>query len=175
MLYSVANRASVIELAAHYGLPAVYAFRNMAVEGGLMLNWVDVANRYRRSAAYVDRILGGALAGRVADPGTDPLRARPQPEGSQVDWPRSISRVPAAHGRGDRMRRADLSRWSTRALLDSRGCGTAASPPRQNTGQGGSPAHTLFSNFMRCSVTSDMSMGELLILSFSVLQPIPTA
>ena len=32
-VFTVANRASVIELAARHCLPAVYAFRNMAVEG----------------------------------------------------------------------------------------------------------------------------------------------
>ena len=104
-VFIVANRASVIELAARHRLPAVYAFRNMAVEGGLMSYGVDVADLYRRSAAYVDRILKGAQAGRAADPGTDPLRARPQPEDRQVYRPRSISRVSAAHRRGDRMRR----------------------------------------------------------------------
>jgi putative tryptophan/tyrosine transport system substrate-binding protein len=51
-VFIVANRASVIELAARHRLPAVYAFRNMAVEGGLMSYGVDVADLYRRSAAY---------------------------------------------------------------------------------------------------------------------------
>jgi hypothetical protein len=32
-----------VELAARHRLPAVYAFRNMAVEGGLMSYGVDVA------------------------------------------------------------------------------------------------------------------------------------
>ena len=64
-VFIVANRASVIELAARYRLPAVYAFRNMAVEGGLMSYGVDVADLYRRSAAYVDRILRGAQPGEL--------------------------------------------------------------------------------------------------------------
>jgi ABC-type uncharacterized transport system substrate-binding protein len=64
-VFIVANRASVIELAAHHRLPAVYAFRNMAVEGGLMSYGVDVADLYRRSAAYVDRLLKGAQPGEL--------------------------------------------------------------------------------------------------------------
>ncbi len=68
-VFIVANRASVIELAARHRLPAVYAFRNMAVEGGLMSYGVDVADLYRRSAAYVDRILRGA------EPGELPIQA----------------------------------------------------------------------------------------------------
>ena len=64
-VFIVANRASIIELAARHRLPAVYAFRNMAVEGGLMSYGVDVADLYRRSAAYVDRILRGAQPGEL--------------------------------------------------------------------------------------------------------------
>ena len=64
-VFIVANRASVIELAARHRLPAVYAFRNMAVEGGLMSYGVDVTDLYRRSAAYVDRILRGAQPGEL--------------------------------------------------------------------------------------------------------------
>ena len=59
----------VIELAARHRLPAIYAFRNMAFEGGLMSYGVDVADLYRRSAEYVDRILRGA------DPGDLPIQA----------------------------------------------------------------------------------------------------
>jgi putative tryptophan/tyrosine transport system substrate-binding protein len=64
-VFMVANRALVIELAARHRLPAVYAFRNMAVEGGLMSYGVDVADLYRRSAAYVDRVLRGAQPGEL--------------------------------------------------------------------------------------------------------------
>lgn len=64
-VFVVANRASVIEISARLRLPAVYAFRNMAVEGGLMSYGVDVADLYRRSAAYVDRILKGTPPGEL--------------------------------------------------------------------------------------------------------------
>ena len=62
-VFIVANRASVI--AARHRLPAIYAFRNMAVEGGLMSYGVDVADLYRRSAAYVDRVLRGSQPGEL--------------------------------------------------------------------------------------------------------------
>jgi putative ABC transport system substrate-binding protein len=55
----------VIEFAARYRLPAVYAFRNMVVEGGLISYGVDIADLYRRSAAYVDRVLRGAKPGEL--------------------------------------------------------------------------------------------------------------
>ena len=68
-VFIVAHRTTVIELAALYRLPAVYAFRNMAAEGGLLSYGVDVAELYRHSAAYVDRILRGA------EPGDLPIQA----------------------------------------------------------------------------------------------------
>jgi putative tryptophan/tyrosine transport system substrate-binding protein len=57
--FIVPNRELVMALAARHRLPAVYGFRNMAVEGGLMSYGVDLVDLYRRSADYVDRILKG--------------------------------------------------------------------------------------------------------------------
>ncbi len=85
----------VIELAARYRLPAVYAFRNMAAEGGLM--------SYGRLAPLPTRsgLCGPCSprrqAGRAADPSADRLRARPQPQNRQVHRPRCPERVLAAH------------------------------------------------------------------------------
>ena len=47
-------------LAARHKLPAVYAFRFFAVDGGLMSYGVDFVDLYRRAASYIDRILKGA-------------------------------------------------------------------------------------------------------------------
>ena len=54
------HRKLIIGLAARHRVPAVYAFGNIAVEGGLMSYGVDVAELFRRAATYVDRILKGA-------------------------------------------------------------------------------------------------------------------
>jgi putative tryptophan/tyrosine transport system substrate-binding protein len=54
------HRELIVTLAARHKLPAVYAFRFFAVDGGLMSYGVDVADLYRRAAGYVDRILKGA-------------------------------------------------------------------------------------------------------------------
>ena len=56
-----ANRALIIALAKRNRLPAVYSYRYMAEEGGLVSYGVDVAELYRRSAEYIDRILKGEL------------------------------------------------------------------------------------------------------------------
>jgi putative ABC transport system substrate-binding protein len=63
--FVVANRALTLNLAARYRLPAVYGFRNMAMEGGLMSYGVDIVDLDRRAAAYVDRILKGAAPGEL--------------------------------------------------------------------------------------------------------------
>ncbi len=54
------HRGLIIALAARHRLPAIYSFRDIVGEGGLMSYGVDVADLFRRSAGYVDRILKGA-------------------------------------------------------------------------------------------------------------------
>jgi putative ABC transport system substrate-binding protein len=48
-----------VELAAQHRLPAVYPWRYLVVEGGLMSYGPDVLDMYRGAATYVDRILKG--------------------------------------------------------------------------------------------------------------------
>jgi putative ABC transport system substrate-binding protein len=50
----------IIELAARYRLPAIYAVRDYANEGGLMAYGADAIDLFRRAASYVDQILKGA-------------------------------------------------------------------------------------------------------------------
>src|SRR5262245_33586386 len=47
-------------LSAHHRIPAVYPFRYIPSEGGLIAYGVDIADLHRRAASYVDRILKGA-------------------------------------------------------------------------------------------------------------------
>jgi putative tryptophan/tyrosine transport system substrate-binding protein len=58
--FTVANRGIIISLAARYRLPAVYAFRYYAVDGGLLSYGHELTDVFRRSASYVNRILRGA-------------------------------------------------------------------------------------------------------------------
>jgi putative ABC transport system substrate-binding protein len=53
------HRDLIITLAARHRLPAVYAFRNFVTAGGLISYGPDYLDQFRRSAAYVDRILKG--------------------------------------------------------------------------------------------------------------------
>jgi putative tryptophan/tyrosine transport system substrate-binding protein len=58
--YLNVHRELFVTLAARHKLPAVYAFRFFAVDGGLMSYGVDFVDLYRRAASYIDRILKGA-------------------------------------------------------------------------------------------------------------------
>ena len=61
--FLVAHRQLIFEKAVQHRLPAIYGFRFFAVDGGLMSYGVDVADLFRRSASYVDRILKGEKPG----------------------------------------------------------------------------------------------------------------
>ena len=70
--YTHANRRLIIKLATQHRLPAIYAYRQEASEGGLISYGPDMRDLYRRSASYVDRILKG---GKPADlPVQEPLK-----------------------------------------------------------------------------------------------------
>jgi ABC-type uncharacterized transport system substrate-binding protein len=53
------QRNRIFSLAARNRLPAVYAFRFYATDGGLMSYGIDTVDLFRRGASYVDRILKG--------------------------------------------------------------------------------------------------------------------
>jgi putative ABC transport system substrate-binding protein len=57
---TLAHRDLIIALAARYRLPAGYALRVFAVNGGLFSYGVDAKDLFRRGAAYVSEILKGA-------------------------------------------------------------------------------------------------------------------
>jgi putative ABC transport system substrate-binding protein len=62
---TVNHRDLIIALAARHRLPAVYPYRFYAASGGLLSYGSDVADIFRRAAAYVDRILKGTSPGEL--------------------------------------------------------------------------------------------------------------
>ena len=54
------HRSAIIGLAAKKQLPAIWSDKERVVDGGLISYGADVADLYRRTAGYVDRILKGA-------------------------------------------------------------------------------------------------------------------
>jgi putative tryptophan/tyrosine transport system substrate-binding protein len=53
------HRDVIVELAARYKVPAIYPFRYFATAGGLISYGADLLDSWRRTPAYVDRILRG--------------------------------------------------------------------------------------------------------------------
>ena len=58
-----ANPKAILDFAAKYRMPAIYPWRQYALDGGLMSYGVDLDEQYRHSAGYVDRILKGEKPG----------------------------------------------------------------------------------------------------------------
>jgi ABC-type uncharacterized transport system substrate-binding protein len=56
------NRDTIISLATHHRLPAVYGFRSFATSGGLVSYGTSPIDQFRQGASYVDLILKGAKA-----------------------------------------------------------------------------------------------------------------
>jgi ABC-type uncharacterized transport system substrate-binding protein len=60
--FSYVHRGLIFTLAARHRVPAVYPFRFMAREGGLVSYGVDLGETFPRAAEYIDRILKGTRA-----------------------------------------------------------------------------------------------------------------
>ena len=61
----IAQRVLIAELAAKHRLPVIYAFRQLAEEGGLMAYGPDLGELAKRLALSVQQILGGAKPGDI--------------------------------------------------------------------------------------------------------------
>jgi putative ABC transport system substrate-binding protein len=57
---TLTNQAQIVELATKNRLPAMYPWPEFTEAGGLLAYSTDRTDMYRRSAAFVDRILEGA-------------------------------------------------------------------------------------------------------------------
>ena len=61
--YFDTRRARIIEFAAENKIPAIYQFREYAVDGGLISYGPRITESYRQAGVYVGRILNGAKPG----------------------------------------------------------------------------------------------------------------
>ncbi len=59
------NRAKVIAAASSLHIPTTYGLREFVQSGGLMSYGPDLADLYRRTAAYIDKIIKGAQPGEL--------------------------------------------------------------------------------------------------------------
>jgi putative tryptophan/tyrosine transport system substrate-binding protein len=61
--FTTVHRASIIELAARYRMPAIYPLGQFARDGGLASYGFDQDDQFRQAATYVDRVLRGEKPG----------------------------------------------------------------------------------------------------------------
>ena len=61
--FNLVHRTAIIAAAARHSVPAIYTYRTFVAEGGLMSYGPETADIFRRSAAYVDRVLRGTNPG----------------------------------------------------------------------------------------------------------------
>ena len=59
-VFNTTHRQLIISLAERHRLPAIYFTRYFATEGGFASYGPDIADVFRRTATYIDRILNGA-------------------------------------------------------------------------------------------------------------------
>jgi putative ABC transport system substrate-binding protein len=64
--FLVANRDKILALAAQHMIPAIYPFRQYALNGGLMSYGGDLRSSYHQAGVYVGRILKGAKPADLA-------------------------------------------------------------------------------------------------------------
>src|SRR6266576_312343 len=58
--YTLVHRDLIVRSTAQHRLPAIYSYRQLIQEGGLMSYGPETSDIFRRSASYIDRILKGA-------------------------------------------------------------------------------------------------------------------
>jgi putative ABC transport system substrate-binding protein len=58
--YTLVHRNLIVQSTAQHRIPAIYSYRQVIKEGGLMSYAPETSDIFRRSAWYVDRILNGA-------------------------------------------------------------------------------------------------------------------
>jgi putative ABC transport system substrate-binding protein len=63
---TAANRETILRLAEQHRLPSIHSGRPNAAEGGLMSYGSVPADRFRRAASFVDRILRGAKVSELS-------------------------------------------------------------------------------------------------------------
>jgi len=58
--FNVVHGREIVALAERFRLPAVYVYRQLALDGGLMAYGPDTFDAFHRTSDYVDRVLRGA-------------------------------------------------------------------------------------------------------------------
>jgi putative ABC transport system substrate-binding protein len=62
---NITKRQLIVNLAAEFRLPAIYAFRSFVEAGGLMAYGTDLVDTFRQGARSIDKILKGTKPGDI--------------------------------------------------------------------------------------------------------------
>ena len=57
--FNASNGVTIVRLVERFRLPAVYTYRQLAIDGGLMAYGPDTFAAFHQTADYVDRVLRG--------------------------------------------------------------------------------------------------------------------
>jgi putative ABC transport system substrate-binding protein len=57
--FLLSRRDQLVALAAHYGVPAIYQFREFSMSGGLISYGTNISGAYRKAGEYVGWVLSG--------------------------------------------------------------------------------------------------------------------
>ena len=60
--FNASNGVAIVGLVERFRLPAVYTYRQLAIDGGLMAYGPDTFAAFHQTADYVDRVLRGEEA-----------------------------------------------------------------------------------------------------------------
>ena len=60
LAHRIPDKVEAAYRAARYRVPAIYTFRSIVADGGLISYGIDLVDQFRPAAGYVDRILKGA-------------------------------------------------------------------------------------------------------------------
>ena len=101
---AIADRISIIKLAAQHRLPAIYPQRALAAEGGLISYGADPVDQNRRAATYKDRHPTRHKDRRPAGSISDQISIGGEHQHRERDGPDNPRGVPAARGRVDRIK-----------------------------------------------------------------------
>ena len=102
------RRAQLIQLAARYGLPAIYAGRQIAEDGGLMRYGASLTDAVRQVGAYASRILKGTKPADMPVEQPTKFELVINAQTAQDNRPRCAPNAARPRRRGDRVKRREF-------------------------------------------------------------------
>src|SRR5262249_13358818 len=107
-LFTATNRQSIVAIAAHHRLPAVYPARYFVASGGLMSYGIELLETYPQAGPPLPRRPQGRKAQRLASPAADQVRVCDQPQDGQGTRAYAAASIARPRRRGDGVKRREF-------------------------------------------------------------------